>query len=151
MAEEYRSTSSDHAMPITPPSCREPARSTTSEFRANDGYRVKQRLQRSDFNKQIQRDIELQASNAAKRRKTSDEKPNLACKNLKTIEFKTAREKADHKKQNAPTDPDKCISQGGHRCADHAAIFRLLSRGDRNSEPQAGKQGHRLSGATESE
>ena len=150
LAEEYRSTPSGHAMPITPPPSREPTRSNTSEFRANDGYNEKQRNQRSDFNKQIQRDMELQASNAAARRKTSDEKPNPACKILKTTEFKTARDKADHKKQNAPTDLDKCISRGGNQCAEQAAIFRLLSRGNWR-EPQAGKQGHRPGGATESE
>ena len=94
--------------------------------------------------------MELQASNAAKRRKTSDEKPNLACKILKITEFKTARDKADHKKQSVPTDPDKCISRGGNQCVEQAAIFRLLSRGDWR-EPQAGKQGHRLGGAIESE
>ena len=125
-------------------------RNTTMEFRANEDQKTKQHDKRKDFDEQIQRDIELQASRAAKRRKTSDAKPNPACKNLENFEFKTAREKADHKKRKAHTDPDKCISLGGNRRDEQAAIFRLLSRGDWR-EPQAGKQRHRLGGATESE
>ena len=97
------------------------------ELRTNDGCEAKQRIRRSDFEKHIRQDIDLQA---AKRRRTSDEKPNPqperdARKNLKieaeghqsqrVSEFKTAREKADQD-----------------------AISRLLSRGDRNSEPHAG-------------
>ena len=106
-------------------------RSTTSESRANEDQMAKQQIKRKDFDMQIQRDIERQASRAAKRRRTSDAKPNLACKNLgstdlnhqgqRVTECSTAREKADRD-----------------------AIFRLLA-----SEPR--KQEFRLSGATESE
>ena len=89
LAEGYASTPSVPTMPTTPSSSREPTRNTTSEFRANDGYEAKQRIQRSDFDKHIKQDIDLQASKAAKRRRISDEKPTppptrVACKNLRT-------------------------------------------------------------------
>ena len=122
LAEEYsRTSSATHTMARN---------STTSEFRANEVQMAKQQINRKDFDKQIQHDIELQASRTAKRRKTSDVEPNHARKNLGSIdrvhqdqcdtECSTAREKADRR-----------------------AILRLLA-----TEPR--KQDHRLSRVPES-
>ena len=123
LAEEYCSTpSGPHTMAI---------RSTTSESRANEDQMAKQQIKRKDFDMQIQRDIERQASRAAKRRKASDAKPNLACKKLGSAD-------RDHQGQR----DTECST--AREKADRRAIFRLLA-----TEPR--KQGYRLSGAPESE
>ena len=66
-------------MPSTVSSSHEPSTSTSSEFRANEGDSTRQRIQRSDFSKHIQQDIEAQASNAAEKKKDLGEeaKPSM--------------------------------------------------------------------------
>ena len=134
LAEGYRSTPSAPTMATTTPSSREPTRSDISERRANGVYETKQRSQRSDFNRHIMQDINDQAVRAAKRRKVSDHKKptppptRAACRNSSTEPIKGKT----HEDQGQRVSEFRTVREKD-------AIFRLLSRGDRNSEPHAGK------------
>ena len=135
LAEGYRSTPSAPTMPTTASTSREPSRSSTSEIRANNGNDAKHRFQRSDFNKIIRHEIDAQASRAAKRRKMVDHsKPDPppsrdACRNLSTESTKG--------KTNDKGDKSQRVSEfrSVREKSVQDAISRLLSRGDRNSEP----------------
>ena len=127
-------------MPSTASSSHEPSRSTSSDFRANEGDSTRLRIQRSDFNKLIQQDIEAQAISAAKRRRTSQEKPNLASKSSIISHDVRQSQRAAEFKDNMPTN--------ARERTEHGALFRLLSGGHRDNELPAGRLHRILSGGT---
>ena len=147
LAEEYRSTLSDPTMPMTSTPCRGPSRTSFSGKCANDGKDAKvdahrnsmqNRTQRSDFNKFIKQEIHEQASRAAKRRKVSDRStpnppvPRDACKNSGTESIKGKTN--DKGKQSQRVTEFRSFREK----SEQDAIFRLLSRDDRNTEPHTG-------------
>ena len=89
-------------------------------------------------------DINDQAERAAKRRKVSDhEKPNpiptrAACRNSSTESIKGKTKEAQGQR----------VSEF-KTCREKDAIFRLLSREGKDSEPQVGKQCLKLGGSIE--
>ena len=107
-------------------------------------HQVKQRSQRYDFNRHNRQDINDQAEEAAKRRKAShQEKPTLAptsvaCRNSSTEKPKVKTYGAQGQRVSE--------FRTGH---EKDAIFRLLSREGKDSEPQVGKQCLKLGGSTE--
>ena len=89
-------------------------------------------------------DINDQAERAAKRRKVSDhKKPNpiptrVACRNSSTESIKGKT----HEAQGQRVSEFRTVREKD-------AIFRLLSREGKDSEPHAGKQCRKLGGSTE--
>jgi len=109
-----------------------------------EAHEVKQRSQRDDFNRHIRQAINDQAEKAATRRKVSDhEKPNpiptrAACRNSSTEPIKGKT----HEAQGQRVSEFRTVREKD-------AIFRLLSREGKDSEPHAGKQCRKLGGSTE--
>ena len=124
-------------MPHTASTSHEPSRSTDLEVRANVDDSKRQRTQRKDFNKLIQLDIEAQA---AKRRRTSQDKPNLASTNSTSSHEVRQSQRAAEFKDIMPTN-----ARGRN---EHHALFRLLSGGHRDNELHAGRQHHTLNDRT---
>ena len=115
-------------LPHTASISNEPSRSTDLEFRANIVDTKRQRNQRKDFNKLIQLDIEAQA---AKRTRTSQDKPNLASTNSTSSHEVRQSQRAAEFKDIMPTN--------ARERNEHNALFRLLSGGHRDKRASCGE------------
>jgi len=135
---------------------REKASRKHAEFRANDDHIIEKRIDRKAFDTQLQQDIHLQASRSAKRTRYADVKPDHARTNSGSVgrglqdqrdtasssscKILKAEDEGHHRRQRPEfkTARDK---------SEQSAILRLLSRGDRNSEPPEGLSYARLGSA----
>ena len=129
-----------------------------AEIRANEDHTNEKRLNRKVFDTQLQQDILLQASRSAKRTRYADVKPDHARTNSGSV-----GRGFQHQRDTASSSSCKILKaedEGHHRRqrpefktarekSEQGAIFRLLSRGDRDSELPAGRQHRILSGVTE--